>query len=60
MQTNLLGNFLQMKYEIPLMIASGGGWALVGAVALAIGGTVAYRFLAARRGDAEEVLPAAE
>ncbi|MCP5328920.1 MAG: glucose 1-dehydrogenase [Steroidobacteraceae bacterium] len=25
MQTNLLGNFLQMKYEIPLMIASGGG-----------------------------------
>ena len=34
--------------------------AVVVAVALAIGGTVAYRFLAARRGDAEEVLPAAE
>ncbi|MCA9595878.1 MAG: sulfite exporter TauE/SafE family protein [Myxococcales bacterium] len=42
------------------LFASGLGWALVGAVALAIGGTVAYRFLAARRGDAEEVLPAAE
>lgn len=25
MQTNLLGNFLQMKYEIPLMLSGGGG-----------------------------------
>jgi len=25
MRTNLLGNFLQMKYEIPLMLKSGGG-----------------------------------